>query len=135
MPVGQMPRSFGTVAAFIAVLLAANGAALAEDAADKPAVAPPPPLSLDTGATMLSPSALGADTGGFEKSTADKPDLKIPDSIKFGNNTLRFDTDRKSVDSVPRVGLDATDRHVLPMQRDEDLPPTYFGLTLTAPTR
>jgi hypothetical protein len=136
MPVGKMPRSFGTVAALLAallaVLLAANGAVRAKDAAGKPPVAPP--LSLDTSAPMLSPSALGADTGNFEKSTADQPDLKIPDSIKFGNNTLRFDTDRTSVDSIPRVGLDTTDRHVLPMPKDEDLPPTYFGLTLTTPT-
>ena len=115
-----MPRSIGTLAA-LALLLAANSAALAGSAPR-------------ANSSALSPSALGADTAKSHKADADKSDVKIPDSIKFGDRTLRFDTDRKSVDSIPRVGLDATDPHVLPTQKDQDLPPAYFGLTLTVPT-
>ena len=127
-----MSRLFGTLAALAMLLLAATGGAMAGNTeSDRPAVAPPHPLGSNPSA--LSPSALGVDTSRFDES-ADKPDLKIPTGIKFGNKTLRFDTDSKALDSIPRVGLDATDRHVLPMQKDEDLPPTYFGLTLTAPT-
>ncbi len=127
-----MPRTLAALAAFVAALLAVNGAALAGNTASRQPAAPP--LSLEVNPSELSPSALGADTDEFGKSAADKPDLKIPDSIKLGDRTLRFDTDRKAVDSIPRVGLDATDRHVLPMPKDEDLPPAYFGLTLTVPT-
>jgi hypothetical protein len=132
--VGRIPKSFGTFAAIACIaLLLAVSAALAENTASKRAAAPPP--SLDTTASDLSPAALGENIGPRDKSAADKPDLTIPDSIKFGNRTLRFDTDRKAVDSIPRVGLDATDPAVLPSHRDQDLPPSYFGLTLTTPTR
>lgn len=130
---GRFAGSIGTFAGvLVCALLLAGGAAFAGKAsAGKPAVAAPP--SLDPDGSALSPSALGERKLGA--SAANKPDLQIPDSIKFGDHTLRFNTDPKSVDSIPRVGLDTVDRHVLPTQKDNDLPPTYFGLTFTTPTR
>lgn len=127
MRLGRLPRSVASLAAFIAVvLLTANGAAAA-GTAKKKHVAPAPS---DANATSLSPSALGMDEGSTAE---DKPDIKIPNSVKLGDHTLRFDADSKAVDSIPRVGLDATDRHVLPSPNDQDLPPAYFGLKLTTP--
>ena len=121
-------------AAFTGAMLLAAGNALAGTSQSKSAGAPP--LSVDPNATALPPSALGEKSRRDPSGTnADTPDLKIPDSIKFGEHTLQFDTDRQSVDSTPRVGLDAVDRHVLPMQKDEDLPPAYFGLKFSTPTR
>jgi hypothetical protein len=130
---GRFPKAFGTFAVIVAAFFfAANSAALAGNAASKLRAVAAPPVSLDSNPSALSPSALGE--RDLDKSAADKPDGKIPDSIKFGEHTLRFDTDRKSVDTIPRVGLDAKDPAILPTQRDQDLPPSYFGLTLTTPT-
>ena len=97
------------------------------------------PLSLDAKSTELPPSALGEDgsRNDFGES-ADKSDHKISDGIKLGNQTLRFDTNRKAIDSAPRVGLDATDPYVLNRDAaaadDASLKPKYFGLTITVPT-
>jgi hypothetical protein len=115
----------GLAALVAVVMLMADGAASAR----KKLAAPAAP---DANSTSLSPSALGMD----EHDTADtKPDIKIPDSIKLGDHTLHFDAAGKTVDPAPRVGLDATDPHVLPMQKDQELPPAYFGLKLTTPMR
>lgn len=117
-----MPRPLATLAALAALLLAGSGAALAGNA---------------HGATSsaLSPAALGMDPPKSDKAAADKPDVKIPDNIKFGDRTLSFEADRKAADSIPRVGLDAADPEILPKSKDQDLPPAYFGLKLTVPTR
>ena len=115
----------GLAALVAVVMLMADGAASAR----KKLAAPAAP---DANSTSLSPSALGMD----ERDTTDtKPDIKIPDSIKLGDHTLHFDAAGKTVDPTPRVGLDATDPHVLPMQKDQELPPAYFGLKLTTPMR
>ena len=120
-------------AVLVSALLLASATALAGNAASKAPLAVAPPLTLDANPSALSPSALG-DVDKFGKSTAEAPDVKIPDSIKLGNGTLRFDAGRTAVDPIPRVGLDATDPAVLPTPKDQDLPPGYFGLTLTTPT-
>jgi hypothetical protein len=114
-------------------LLLTSASALAGKAVSKAPAAVAPPLPLDASSSTLSPSELG-DDALLGRSSADSSDIKIPDSIKFGNGTLRFDTSRKAVDSIPRVGLDAKDPAVLPVPKDQDLPTSYFGLTLTAPT-
>jgi hypothetical protein len=117
-----MPRLIRTFVLLAAFSLAAiNNAARAGDArADR--------------SSELSPAALGADTTKSSKTDADKPDLKIPNSIRLGDQTLSFDTDRKSVDSIPRVGVDAQP-HVLNQRADDDsVKPGYFGLKLSVPT-
>ncbi len=121
MSSGRMPKSLGMLTALAAFLLAMGGVALAGD-------------THKASSSELSPAALGADPGKAGSADADKQDIKIPSSIKFGDQTLSFDTDRKSVNSIPRVGLDATDPHILPTPKDQDLPPTYFGLKLSVPT-
>jgi hypothetical protein len=135
MPLAAIrPHSLGTLAAaLVGTLLLTNAMAVAGKAASKAHAAVAPKLSLDGNPSALSPSQLGDDSG-LDKTVPDTPDMKIPDRIKFGNGTLRFDTSRKAVDTIPRVGLDAKDPAVLPAPKDQDLPTSYFGLTLTAPT-
>ena len=116
-----MPRSIATLAALAALLLSVGTVALAGNA---------PKAS----SSALSPSALGMDSPNSDKADAVKPDVKIPDNIKFGDRTLSFEADRKPADSIPRVGLDAADPEILPKSKDQDLPPAYFGLKLTIPT-
>jgi hypothetical protein len=132
---GTLPRTSGAFAAFFAAafLFAADGTALAGNTANKLRAVTAPRVSLESDSSALSPAALGE--SDHDKSATGKADGKFPDSIKFGDHTLRFDTDRKSIDSIPRVGLDAKDPAILPTQKDQDLPPSYFGLTLTVPTR
>ena len=81
----------------------------------------------------LSPSALGIDTKsrGYEPGD-EKPDLKMPNQIQLGNNTLHLDADKK--DPVPPVGLEANGESVLNKAPAEPaLKPNYLGLRLTTP--
>jgi len=83
--------------------------------------------------TELSPSALGIDTKsrGYEPGD-EKPDLKLPNQIKLGNNTLHFDATKKDAD--PPVGLEANGESVLNKAPAEPaLKPNYLGLRLTTP--
>jgi hypothetical protein len=114
-----MPKSLGMLAVLAAFLLATGGAALAGD-------------THNARSSELSPAALGADTGKSRGADAGKQDIKIPNSIKFGDQTLSFDTDRKSVDSIPRVGVDAQPQML--NQREDDPVKPYFGLKLSVPT-
>lgn len=142
MPATRQSTSALAIFAVVLAVTLWTGAALAGKTASKPhgAAGPPAPLSLDPNASSLPASALGGDAGQLNsgESSEDKPDLKIPDRIKLGNQTLRFDTSRKVVDSIPRVGVEATDPAVFNKgtAADDDLPlkPDYFGLTLTVPT-
>jgi hypothetical protein len=115
------PKSLGMLAALAAFMLATSGVALAGDAASAKS-------------SELSPAALGADTIKSSQADANKPDLKIPNSIKFGDRTLSLDTDRKSVDSSPRVGVDAQPQVLNQHTDDDPLKPGYFGLKLSMPT-
>ena len=81
----------------------------------------------------LPPSALGIDTKsrGYEPGD-EKPDLKVPDQIKLGTNTLHFDATKKDLD--PPVGLEANGESVLNKAPAEPaLKPSYLGLRLTTP--
>jgi hypothetical protein len=130
---GRRPSSLGILTAIlVGALLLTSAPALAGKAVSKAPAAVAPPLPLDASSSTLSPFELGDDT--LLGRSSDSSDIKIPDSIKFGNGTLRFDTSRRAVDTIPRVGLDAKDPAVLPAPKDQDLPTSYFGLTLTAPT-
>lgn len=139
MPATGRSTSARAVFAIIVAVAFSTGAALAGKTASKPraAAAASAPLSLDPNASSLPASALGGDTGELNSSD-DKPDFAIPDRIKLGNQTLRFDTSRKAVDSIPHVGLDSPDSPVLnkgtAADNESSLKPDYFGLTLTTPT-
>jgi len=108
--------------------------------AQQPAVAAPSvPLTLDS--NLLKPPAPGV---GLDKPPAAKPEddksspLALPDHIDLGTSQLRFDTSRKTVDSIPRLGIDAADPKVLnpglPHGNASPLKPDYFGFTLSTPT-
>ena len=59
----------------------------------------------------LPPSALGIDTKsrGYEPGD-EKPDLKVPDQIKLGDNTLHFDATKKDPVAAGRPGGERGDR-------------------------
>jgi len=84
--------------------------------------------------TQLPPSALGMEEDNSKPAEPDedKADVKIPDHIKFGDNTLHFDTKRK--DPIPHVGIEANDQPVINKATPDESPlPRYFGLRLTTP--
>jgi hypothetical protein len=128
-------RAAATVAG--AALLLSAGVCLADDATPRPPASVPvkhPAYRLVSPTTSeLPPSALGIDTKsrGYEPGD-DKSDLKVPDQIKLGNNTLHFDATKK--DPVPPVGLEANGESVLNKAPAEPaLKPSYLGLRLTTP--
>ena len=101
-------RAAATVAGTI--LLLSAGVCLADDDTPRPPGSVPVKQSahrlVSPKTSELPPSALGIDTKsrGYEPGD-EKPDLKVPDQIKLGNNTLHFDATKK--DPVPPVGLEA----------------------------
>jgi hypothetical protein len=113
-----------------------HAAALAQQPAE---AAPSAPLTLDP--NLLKLPAPGSD---FDKPSTARPQddtsakLDLPDHIDLGTSQLRFDTSRKTVDSVPLVGIDAADPKVLnprlPHENASPLKPDYFGFTLSTPT-
>jgi hypothetical protein len=118
-----------------AVLLLSAGVCLADDDSPRPPGAVPVKQSAQRSVhtTELPPSALGIDTKsrGYEPGE-EKSDLKVPDQIKLGNNTLHFDAAKK--DPVPPVGLEANGESVLNKAPAEPaLKPSYLGLRLTTP--
>ena len=127
-------RIAGALAAVtLAVAALSNGAALAGNASGA-AANNSAPIRLDPKASELSPSALGMadDKVKLDTSGDEKPGLKIPDHITFGDNVLHFDTSRKN--PIPRVGVEANDQAILNKAPEESpLKPSYFGLRFTAP--
>lgn len=128
-------RAVATIAG--AVLLLSAGVCLADDDTPRPPGSVPvkqPAHRIVTPQTSeLPPSALGIDTKsrGYEPGD-EKPDLKVPDQIKLGNNTLHFDATKK--DLVPPVGLEPNGESVLNKAPAEPaLKPNYLGLRLTTP--
>ena len=93
----------------------------------------------------LDPYLLKPPAPGFEKPVTPGPEndkgakLELPDHIDLGTSQLRFDTNRKAVDSTPRVGIDTADPTVLnprlPQEKASPLKPDYFGFTLSTPTQ
>jgi len=118
--------------------LLANGMARADDLPRPPGSIPTKNSSTRAAGptiTELPPSALGMDTQsrGYEPGE-EKSDLKLPDQIKLGNNTLHFDA--KKQDPTPPVGFEANGEAVINKAPAEPaLKPNYFGLRLTAPIR
>jgi hypothetical protein len=133
-----MPFNVRTTASIAGtILLLSFGVCVADNAAPRPPASVPvkqPTYRLVSPKTSeLPPSALGIDTKsrGYEPGD-DKSDLKVPDQIKFGNNTLHFDATKK--DPVPPVGLEANGESVLNKAPAEPaLKPSYLGLRLTTP--
>ena len=133
----RLGRCAAVLAAGFAIAgLPAAGAAMAETAKQSAAKTQRPP---EAKSTELPPSALGEDVNRNDLGeSADTADHKLSDGFKLGDQTVRFDTNRKAVESAPRVGLDATDPYVLNRNAaaadDASLKPNYFGLTITLPT-
>ena len=134
---GRLPSALLTFLAFLVPALLAGGVALAGDDVPRPPAAIPVKKSLPAAvkgkANELAPSALGYDDGKSEADTSgdDTPDLKIPNAIQFGSNTLHFDADRKN--DLPQ-GIDANEQAVINKAAPNDSPlPSYFGLRLTTP--
>ena len=133
-----MPFDARAVAIFAGtVLLLSAGICLADDTTPKPPasvpVKKPAHQVVSPKTTELPPSALGYDTKwrGYEPGD-EKSDLKVPDQIKLGNNTLHFDAAKK--DPEPPVGLEANGESVLNKAPAEPaLKPSYLGLRLTTP--
>jgi len=128
-------RTAATIAGTVVVLSA--GFCWADDATPRPPssvpVKQPTHRAFTPKTSELPPSALGIDTTsrGYEPGDA-KTDLKVPDQIKFGNNTLHIDAAKK--DPVPPVGLEANGESVLNKAPAEPaLKPSYLGLRLTTP--
>ncbi len=98
----------------------------------------------NTDATPLSLDSLPPPAPGFEKPDGIKPrhekdsGLELPAEIDLGAAQLRFDTNRKETDPIPRVGVDAVDpkllNHNVPRENPSELEPDYFGFTLSTPT-
>jgi hypothetical protein len=96
----------------------------------------PPPHSRNVDTLPLAP--------GFEKPEDIKPrdekdsKLELPTQFDLGNSKLRLDTNRKEIDPIPRVGIDAADPKVLnpnlPQEKESPLKPGYFGFTISTPT-
>jgi hypothetical protein len=107
----------------------------------RPALAQPAPVTLSPDLYKLPPPAPNVDPGTFsaDKFGNESPGFTLPDRIDLGGSVLRFDTRRSAVDSVPRVGIDNADPALLnpgiPTRKESPLTPSYFGLTLTTPTR
>ena len=128
-------RAVATIAGV--VLLLSAGVCWADDPAPRPPGTVPvkkhaPAVAIPK-STELSPSALGIDTKprGYEPGD-EKPDIKLPNQIQLGNNTLHFDADKKN--PVPPVGLEANGETVINKAPSEPaLAPSYFGLRLTTP--
>jgi hypothetical protein len=132
-----MPLNVRATASIVGtILLLSAGVCVADNDAPRPSGSVPvkqPTYRLVPKTSELSPSALGIDTKsrGYEPGD-DKSDLKVPDQIKFGNNTLHFDATKK--DPVPPVGLEANGESVLNKAPAEPaLKPSYLGLRLTTP--
>ena len=128
-------RAAATIAG--AVLMLSAGVCLADDDTPRPPgsvpVTQPAHRVVSPKTSELPPSALGIDTKsrGYEPGD-EKSDLKVPDQIKLGNNTLHFDATKK--DPVPPVGLEANGESVLNKAPAEPaLKPSYLGLRLTTP--
>jgi hypothetical protein len=128
-------RAAATIAG--AILLLSAGICLAGDDTPRPPSSVPVKLPahrlVSPKTSELSSSALGIDTTsrGYEPGD-DKPDLKVSDQIKLGNNTLHFDATKKAL--VPPVGLEANGESVLNKAPAESaLKPNYLGLRLTTP--
>lgn len=79
------------------------------------------------------------DFGRFDDSKTNQQGagFSMPDKIQLGDSVLQFDTSRK--DNIPHGGLDNSDSSPLkagiPSRDSSLIPPAYFGLTLTKPTR
>jgi hypothetical protein len=79
------------------------------------------------------------DLGKFDtdKDSGKAEDFSLPNKVNLGGSQLQFDTSRK--DNMPHGGLDNSDTSPLmagsPSRNDSQIPPAYFGLTLTKPTR
>jgi hypothetical protein len=81
---------------------------------------------------------------GFEKPEDIKPrdekdsKLELPTQFDLGTSQLRLDTNRKEIDPIPRVGIDAAEPTVLnpnlPQEKPSPLKPGYFGFTISTPT-
>jgi hypothetical protein len=119
------------------ILLLSVGVCLADNDTPRPPrsvpVKQPVRRFVSPAMSELPPSALGIDTKsrGYEPGD-EKPDLKVPDQIKLGNNTLHFDATKK--DPVPPVGLEQNGESVLNKAPAEPaLKPNYLGLRLTTP--
>lgn len=118
-----------------AVLAAiALGALSSAAPAQAPKTGTPAPLTIDA----LPPAP------GFEEPKAIVPKdekgsgLELPNKFDLGNSQLRFDTNRKEIDPIPRIGIDAADPRVLnpnlPQEKTSPLKPDYFGFTISTPT-
>ncbi len=131
--IGRIAGACGTFAAALVIAALSNGAGLAGNATGA-ALKNSAPVRPAPKASELSPSALGMadDKSKLDRPDEEKPDLKIPDHIKFGDNVLHFDTSRKN--PIPRVGVEANDQAVINKAPEESpLKPNYFGLRFTAP--
>jgi hypothetical protein len=127
-----MTRAFVRTIVLAAGTLAAAGQFTVARAQKSSGVAP---LALDS----LPPPA-----PGFEKPEGLKPrdekdsKLELPTQLNLGNSQLRLDTNRKEIDPIPRIGIDAADPAVLnpnlPQEKASPLKPGYFGFTITTPT-
>jgi hypothetical protein len=118
---------------FLLFSAALTSAAVAEQAADGAS----PQLTLDPDLLNLpAPAAPKTSAAGAEDDADAK--LKLPTQFDLGTSQLRLDTDRKAADSIPRVGVEATEPNVIiPGARADDaspLKPNYFGFTLSTPT-
>lgn len=128
-------RATATIAG--AGLLLSAGVCLANDEMPRPPASVPVKQRehrvVSPKTNELPPSALGIDipSKGYEPGD-EKPDLKSPGEIKFGNNTLHFDADKKN--PAPPPGLEANEQSVLNKAPAEPaLKPSYLGLRLTTP--
>lgn len=79
------------------------------------------------------------DLGKFDagKSGGQAEGFSLPNKINLGSSQLQFDTSRK--DNIPHGGLDNSDTSPLkagiPSRNNSQIPPAYFGFTLSKPTR
>jgi len=84
---------------------------------------------------LLLPPAPGFETpDGLKPKDEKDSKLELAPQIYLGTSQLRFDTNRKEIDPIPRVGIDARDPTAPNPNLPQEKPLSYFGFTLSTPT-
>lgn len=127
---------FAVAAAALFAPTLLGSTALAGSSASKPASPDAAPHLIFDPKQFVVPQASG-DTNRFTPkiSGEDKPAFAMP-KIDLGTSQLHLDTDRKAIDTGPRVGIEPADPAALNPnlgQRKEPPLDPYVGFTLSTP--
>ena len=129
-------KLLGVTAVTLVAAFSASPAAMAQSSKNTTVKTAPATPTLDPNLFNVPPNY---DLGTFDPhhDSQGSAGFSLPDTIDLGKSRLRFDTSRQ--DDIPKGGLDNSDTSPLkagiPSRDKSNLPPSYFGFTLTTPTR